>query len=635
MNLLLIPQNNKTATLFTKSLFFSIICALALSVSSFAATRMQIIVDATELPRKLLHTRISLEMAGDSVSLLYPKWIPASHGPSGPVKNLIGLSITDAGGDEIRWKRDWADYFRFYAFPSDDAGQCTVSLSYICNQGGATFGFSTFGIIDWNCVVLYPEGIPISEIEVDLKLILPSDWQYGSALPYKKTVGDTLVFETVTFEELVDMPLICGVDFRTVEIATTEQAKYYLHIVAQHEDDLPDVDDDSTWARFEKLVHEAEALFTRTHFNNYHFLLALSDSAGYGGREHRNSSLNTIKANAMHEDSWYESGVPELLAHEMVHAWCGKYRRPVGMATSDYQIPKELDLLWMYEGLTKLLGEVLSARAGFLTYSEFKEELGYFAGYLLHQKGRRWQPLRDTQVATHLLWGRSKAWRFHRRRVDYYREGALLWLEIDARIRTATDGEKTLDDFCGRFFSDGDPKAHYVPFQLDDVISVLNDLAPQPWDSLLDARLNFTQQEYDTTAIHWSGYQLAYTDKKSKAITLREKYRKYHDLYESAGLSIKDDGSIVAVIPDGPADMAGLYAGVKIIAVNGKRYTYKRLENAIRRSVKNDKITLLTQRSEDFVETSIKYNGGLRYFTLIPLEGKKDWLKEIAKPRVE
>ncbi|UCC43757.1 MAG: hypothetical protein JSU65_11625 [Candidatus Zixiibacteriota bacterium] len=622
------------ASSLVRTIPFTVFAAFVLiSTTSASAAQMQITVDATELPRKMLHTTINLDLLGDSVSLLYPKWIPAQHGPSGPVENMVGLAITDSKGEAVRWKRDWADFYRFFVFPNGETDAHSVVLSYICNQDFITAGFSSLGIIDWNCVVLYPEGPAISDIYVDLRLVLPQGWKYGSALPYRETLGDTLVFHTITFEELIDMPLICGVDFRTVELAATGQATYYLHMVAQHSDDLPDEDADSIWVPFRDMMYEMEVLFTRTHFDNYHFLLVLSDSGFGGGLEHRNSSLNGREADAMHKDSWYESGVPGLLAHEMVHAWCGKYRRPLGMATSDYQKPKNLDLLWVYEGLTTHLGNLLPVRAGFVSFSEFKDKTAYTAGQLLHQKGRRWQPLRDTQVAAHLMWGTSDAWRFRKRSSDYYREGALLWLEIDARIRSATGGKRSLDDFCGRFFSDGDPDAHYVTFQLSDIISILSDLAPEPWDSLLDARLNHTQRDYDTTALHWWGYRLGYTNKRSRVLEHEEERKEYHDLYESVGFSVNDDDRIIGIVPESPADKAGLYAGARIVAVNGKRYTYQRLENAVRNSGKTGGVTLLTLRDENIAEAKLEYTDGLRFFTLKPLEGKQDWLKEIAEPR--
>jgi predicted metalloprotease with PDZ domain len=611
---------------------FALTCLLP--GQAMAGTQLQITVDATELPRKLLHSKISLNTVGDTVSLLYPKWIPAWHGPVGPIENVVGLSVTDAEGETVRWERDYTEYYRFFIYPMDKSNQSTVSLSFICNQGGSTCGFSSMGIIDWQTVALYPEGIPVDEIKVDLKLVLPKGWQYGSALPYQEIRGDTIVFRTITFEEFIDMPLICGSDFRTVEIAVTKKATYYIHMAANHPDDLPEIDDDTIFVRFKQMMLEAESLFARTHFDEYHFLLSLSDSAGGGGLEHRNSSLNKVKSKAMHESSWYESGVPSLLAHEMVHAWCGKYRRPAGMATKDYLTPKNQDLLWVYEGLTTYLGWLLASRAGFWDFENAKDQLAFDIAYLLRQKGRRWQPLRDVQIATYLFWGSSQNWRFHKRGADYYDEGALLWLEIDARIRTATDGKKSLDDFCGLFFGQGDPSAHYIPFRLDDVVSTLNELADGPFDSLFDARLNHTQSEYDTTSIHWSGYRLGYTDERSEPIEKHEKRREHHVLYESIGLSIKDDGTVVAVVPNSPADEAGLYAGVSVIGINDKRYTFDRLENAVYNAGKKSIIRLLTLHDENFVEVVVRYDGGLRFFSLEPIENRHDWIKEITNSRV-
>ena len=61
------------------------------------------------------------------------------------------------------------------------------------------------------------------------------------------------------------------------------------------------------------------------------------------------------------------------MAHEFVHSWNGKYRRPMGLATGNYDKPMIGELLWVYEGLTTYLGDLLPVRAGILTPEEFAD----------------------------------------------------------------------------------------------------------------------------------------------------------------------------------------------------------------------------------------------------------------------
>ena len=99
------------------------------------------------------------------------------------------------------------------------------------------------------------------------------------------------------------------------------------------------------------------------------------------------------------------AGLPAvLLPHEMTHSWNGKYRRPKGLATPDYQVPMEGDLLWVYEGLTQYLGDILAPRAGLWTKQQFLDETAETAAALDHTPGRSWRPLQDTADAAQLLY---------------------------------------------------------------------------------------------------------------------------------------------------------------------------------------------------------------------------------------
>jgi len=618
------------------------LCAVMFLYSgSKAETQMKIVVDATDLPRKLLRSEQTLALPDDTVSLLYPKWIPGIHGPKGPIQNLGGLVIRDLQGNITHWERDWADPYRFSVYPENAPGSQVVSLTYICNQpstnsmGVDCYGYPGLGIINWNCVLVYPEGVPVRDIVVEVSLVLPSGWQFGTALPLNRLQGDTAFFNPVTLEELIDMPLICGRNFRTVEFAATPMANYFLHIAADDAGRLPN--HDSLFVPFARLAQEAEVLFGRTHFETYHLLVVLSDAIPFLGLEHRNSSLNVVNADDFYKESWLESETSYLIPHEFAHAWCGKYRRPAGMDTPDYQTDKRMDLLWIYEGLDTYLGYVLSVRSGFISGDDFKDDLAaYSVGNLMHDRGRRWRPLRDTEVSNYTLRDESDSWGFLRRNQDYYSEGGMIWMDFDARIREATDGQKSLDDFCAAFFSHGDPGAAAIPFDLEEVVSRLADLAEEPWDSLIAAGTQETQDRYVPEVIERCGYRLGFGSEKSALLKV------YEDMWfeskhfsESIGFRIRDDGTIEDIVPGGPADMAGLYDGAQVIGVDGMKYSYDRLEYAVRNSPTSGRIDLLTVQGETLREVCIIYDGGLRYYTLIPIEGKRDWLREIISPRTQ
>lgn len=616
----------------------SLIIVLIINLTASAIT-MKLTVDATELSRKLLHSRTEFESLDRTVGLLYPKWIPGIHYHGGPIKNIGTLLTYDTNGDRLEWERDWTNHFRFLIDSTRTTDGLTVDMTYICNQpttnskGIDSYGSLDIGVINWNTVVLYPENVSVADIDVELRLILPSGWSFGTALPFDRRQDDTLAFKTVTLEELIDMPLICGRYARSIEIAETDLATYYLDVVADAEEDLPN-DGDSTLMPLEQMVEEAEAMFGGVHFDEYHLLLTLSDVIPGNGLEHRNSSLNGVKSSEFRKNSWNGKRIPYLLPHEFAHAWCGKYRRPAGMYTDDYQDDKDTDLLWVYEGMTQYLGRVLTYRSGFYDSTVFVENIALQISRQQMQKGRTWRSLRDTEVAAGMLRESSPSWAYLRRDQDYYDEGAMHWMEFDAMIRNGTEGAKSLDDFCRAFFNKDDKGAFAIPFDLAEIVATLNEVYPAPWDSLIDVRVYHPVYTLALDIVDRLGMRLDYTDKKPKAISQRESQYGSINCYESLGLGIGRTGKINDVRPDSPADKAGLVPATQIVAVNGKKFSKQRFEDALIGTTEGLNVRLLVLHDESYNEYEIDYDGGPRYLELTPLNEGKNMLYDIARPLI-
>ena len=122
--------------------------------------------------------------------------------------------------------------------------------------------------------------------------------------------------------------------------------------------------------RYKDLTVQAQKLFGAQHFSNYHFLYTLSDHVAHFGLEHHESDDDSRVDERSLVDSDKRLLAAGLLPHEYVHSWNGKYRRPADLSTPDYEQPMQTDLLWVYEGLTSYLGDVLSARSGIRTPAE-------------------------------------------------------------------------------------------------------------------------------------------------------------------------------------------------------------------------------------------------------------------------
>ena len=153
---------------------------------------------------------------------------------------------------------------------------------------------------------------------------------------------------------------------------------------------------------------------TRTHYDHYDFLLALSDRQGSIGLEHHRSSEDGV--NGSYFTDWKnEVTRRDLLPHEYTHSWNGKFRRPADLWTPDYRRPMQDSLLWVYEGQTQMWGYILGARSGLVSKEDTLAALANIAAKLDTDAGRKWRPLEDTTDDPIIAQRRPKGWRSYQR----------------------------------------------------------------------------------------------------------------------------------------------------------------------------------------------------------------------------
>ena len=452
------------------------------------AQSIQLSVDLSDAPRNIYHSQLTIPVKPGPLTLVYPEWIPGNHRPAGPIANVTGIKM-EANGQTLAWQRDPIDMYAFHVDVPAGASELKVSLDTITNDGsaGASGPAATTNVLDlnWNQVVLYPQGASSDAVQVEAAVTPPQGWKFATALPVvpvtKSGTNEFIRFKPVSLTTLIDSPLIAGDHYRKIELTKPgESPMHVIDMVSESDSSLAMTAADE--AAYRKLVAETGALFGARHYLEYHFLLTLSDEAGHHGVEHHQSSDNSVKERTLLEPDLRltEAG---LLPHEFTHSWNGKYRRPAGLATRNYQDPMVGDLLWVYEGLTEYLGEVLTARSGLWTPEQYREALAETAAMLDHRAGRTWRPLEDTARSVQILRLQGPEWQSWRRGLDYYPEGELIWLEVDTTIRQQSHGEKSLNDFCRLFYGgeSGPPKV--VPYTFDDVVRTLNQVTPYDWAS--------------------------------------------------------------------------------------------------------------------------------------------------------
>ena len=606
------------------------------AIPAFAQTKpISISVDLTDAPRKILHARLSYPVKPGPLTLVYPKWIPGEHGPTGPVDNLAGMEFT-ADGKPIPWRRDDVNMFAFHLQVPAGVSTVDAKLDFLAtaSPSGFSAGASTSAnlcLLSWNELLLYPEGYSASEARFAPEIKVPEGWKFGTALTSSGEAGAAAKFQPVTLETLVDSPVITGRYFKEIPLSPEVSPRHFLDMAADGPEDL-NISKENL-AALNNLVLEAGKLYASHHFNSYHFLLTLSDSVAHFGLEHHESSDDRVSARTLIDED-LKLLTADLLPHEFTHSWNGKYRRPAGLVTPDYQEPMKGELLWVYEGLTQYLGDILSTRSGLWTADQYKAYLAASAAELDRRPGRTWRDLEDTAIAAQTLYSAGEGWDNWRRSVDYYPEGELIWLEADVNIRKLSGGKKSLDDFCARFLgAGGNSGPKLLPYTFGDVVDALNAVQPFDWASFLKERITSKASHAPTGGITTGGYQLTFDDKPNEITRAAESKRHGLDAWYSLGLSIGSDNVVSDVLLNSPAFEAGLGPGMKIVAVNGRGASDELLRAAIDETKTGSKtIEFIVENTNFFKIVKVQYGGGAKYPHLTREGTGLALLDEILKP---
>ena len=619
------------------------ILGLAAIAAAAQTPLITLALDASEAPRRIFHVRETIPVVPGPVTLVYPKWIPGEHSPSGPITDFVGLKLS-SGGKPVPWTRHATEMWAFDVRVPDGVSSLDATFDYVASLGGSTAATAQLAVVNWWSVLLYPQGPKDNETMFAPSLKLPAGWKYATSLKTAtaEAPGNPVSFAPVSLVTLIDSPVLTGAHFRTVDLTPGQTPGHWLHIAGDTEASVAISKEDE--ASYRRLIAEALALFGAQHYRQYHFLLALTDHLPSNGLEHHESSDNRASEHALTEDS-AKRVLGTLLSHEYVHSWNGKYRRPAGLVSgvsADYQTPINSELLWVYEGLTEYYGDVLGGRSGLRSPELYRENLALVAAGMDRQAGRAWRPLVDTATAAQLLYGARSEWADWRRGVDFYPESELIWLEADVLIRQKTGGKKSLDDFARAFYGPPASGPAVKTYEFDDVVAALNAVAPNDWAAFFRERVYDLAPRAPMAGIENGGWKLVYTDARPELTRASEEESRLYDFWYSLGIVVQGDGdspgdgTIKDVIPGAPAARAGVAPGMRLIAVNSRRYKEQGLRDALR-AAKDGKqpIAFLVENLDTFETFDVDEHGGEKHPHLERDATKTDLVSAIGAPRTK
>lgn len=596
---------------------------------------LELVVDATDVQRRILNVQETVPVHPGDLTLLYPEWIPGNHSPTGPISDFAGLIIT-AGGTRLNWVRDRVNVYAFHVRVPDGASSIRLEFQYLSplsTREGRISVSNNLEDIQWNSVVLYPAGYFSRDIDFRPTLIIPRGWKFASALEVLSSDSGTRVqFKPTTLNTLVDSPVYAGENHNRVDLSTGPNNQVFLDLFGDTPESVAITPQLVQWHK--NLTVQAQKLFASHHYSHYDFLFSLSNTVGTIGLEHHQSSEDGLRADFLTK---WDQGIPnrDLLAHEYTHSWNGKFRRPADLWTPNFNVPMQDDLLWVYEGLTQYWGYVLTARAGLRTPEETRDLIARVAANFEISPGRTWRPLVDTTNQPTVSQRRAVPWASWLRPEDYYTEGLLIWMDADTKIRELSGGRKSLDDFAKSFY--GVDNGSYITqtYSFADIVHALSAIQPYDWDGFLKKRVYQLAPHTPEEGIRRGGYRLIYSDTPPEWVK-----RERHDEEDqpenfgtSVGFTVAKDGTLANVWWDSPAFKSGITPDMQITAINGKAFKLEALHDAILQAEKSSApIRFLMKRGDRFETIDINYHGGLRYPKLDRVQGTPDLLGEILAP---
>lgn len=583
---------------------------------------IKLLVDASDVARRIVRVKQSIPLqAAGKLTLLYPQWEPSSHARTISAANLAGLEIRSSG-HLLRWTRDAVDMHAFHVEVPPDASQVDVEFQYITRIDDGVIRPDMVNV-QWQRVLVYPAGWFARNIPIEVELITPSGLKVVSGLATAESSNGRVKFKKTTLDILTDTPSFAARHVRTVSLSPRGEPEVSLHLLADNPESLAETGEDL--AKLRQMIIETKAVMGKAPYNQFHAIVVLSDVFPVGGVEHANSAEVNLPAGYF-QDQQKQLNVLDLIPHEYVHAWNGRLRQPADLWTPTLNVPIRNSLLWLYEGQTEFWSRVLAARSGIRTRQQTMDKLAMDAAEVQIRSGRAWKTLQDSTNDPLYVSGRSTVWPQWQRRKDYYGEGVLLWLDVDATLKDRSSGRVSLDDFARAFFR-ANHAGEVRTYTFDEVCKTLNSLVSMDWSAYLKARLD-AKDALVLDGLTRAGWRLSYSPSPSETFLQHELELGGSNLNYSLGMVVSSKGVVRSVVWDSPAFAAGLVPGAKLTHVNGTAFTSSVLLNAVRIGGAKDLYLAFTVDGIKS-EASLKYEGGLRYPQLTRIKGSADRITEL------
>ena len=386
------------------------------------------------------------------------------------------------------------------------------------------------------------------------------------------------------FDTLVDSPIVVGNP--TIYEFTVQGKPHYLVNVAEG-----GTFDGARAARdLETLVVQYARMWGTLPYDKYVFLnmLTLVNDGG-GGLEHKNSTMLMASRWATGTRRAYLSWLG-LASHEFFHAWNVKRLRPVELGPFNYEDEVLTRSLWVAEGVTDYYADLVLHRAGLSAREEFLDSISNQIEDLQNTPGRLVQSVEQASFDAWIKYYRPDE-NSPNVAVSYYTKGAVLGFLLDAKVRAATKGQKSLDDVMRAAFAKFSGTRGFTPEEFRAVAEQVSGVSLASfWTTAIEGRAELDYAEaLDTFGLRFRPVETPRSDRPGSAWL---------------GMFTRNDAGrliVSQVRRETPAYAAGLNVDDEILAINGFRVRTDQLSARLDQYKPGDKATLLIARRDQIL----------------------------------
>ena len=524
-----------------------------------------------------------------SIELMMAVWSPGSYLVREYQRQVEDIRIEGQGDSQAARKTRK----NRWVVQTGGGSEVTVRYRVYCREMGVRTNFveRDFAILNGGpTFITMVDGLDRPH---DIELQLPQDWERSvTGLPTHPD-GRPNHYRAADFDIVVDSPIAAG----NPAVYEFEVAGVPHYLVNLGEGDI--WDGPKSAADTKKIVEATYDFWKVMPYRKYVFLNMIVESGG--GLEHLNSTLLMTSRWRSRTEKDYRRWLG-LVCHEFFHAWNVKKLRPVELGPFDYENENYTKSLWVAEGLTSYYDDLLLKRAELLDQKQYFEALGRQIDSLQTTPGRLVHPV---EMSSYDAW--IKGYRRDENSVNtsisYYTKGAVIGFLLDAKIRKATNGLKSLDDVMRLTYERFSGEKGFTPEEFRGAASEIAGADLSEW---FRRALETTEELDYTEALDYFG--LRFKDDDDNKNEKDEGENKEPEAW--LGLQTEDRAGrlvVTQVRRQTPGYEYGFNVGDEILAIDDYRVNPTGLEDRLTRYRPRDKASILIARREKLIRIDLEF----------------------------